>query len=501
MFYSLYTKLACAFLALVLLLAGTVLFFSNNMSSHYSEEVMQRLNGSVAMYVTGQQPLLILGQVDEQAMDTLAERAMTLNPSLEIYLLDASGKILSHRLDKDAKISASVSLTPVYSFLNATREMPIYGDDPRNANQEKVFSVSPILDDHNETQGYVYVVIGGQMYQQLQDSVMSSYTIRLGLMWMLATILATALVGCLVFFLLTTKLRKLSSAVDKFDVRNPGQFPALSSNANPIAAANSGDEIAQLHAAFVGMAKHINHQFDSLLSLEKTRKELVANVSHDLRTPLASMQGYIEALMIKSDSLNAAQRQEMLEIAYKHSQRLGSLINELFELAKLESGSINPKLESFSLLELIHDSAQEFSLAAKEKNIDVTIDANDDEAYVVADIELIQRVLQNLIDNAITHTSSGGEVGIHLRRHEGLTRVEVSDTGKGIRTHEIPYIFERFYQSQQQPADKIGTGLGLAIVKKILELHQCEIRVKSKINEGTSFLFDLPLTSASTAAH
>jgi signal transduction histidine kinase len=123
----------------------------------------------------------------------------------------------------------------------------------------------------------------------------------------------------------------------------------------------------------------------------------------------------------------------------------------------------------------------------------LNIHHEEEDCFVVADIALIHRVLQNLIDNAIRHTPINGQVDIRVDRDIQNALIEVSDTGKGIQTHEIPYIFERFYQSQQQePAEKIGTGLGLAIVKRILELHKTGIDVQSQLNQGTSFIFALP---------
>ncbi len=144
-------------------------------------------------------------------------------------------------------------------------------------------------------------------------------------------------------------------------------------------------------------------------------------------------------------------------------------------------------------MELIQASVQDFELTARNKRIDLTIDGNEN-CYVVADIALIQRVLQNLLSNALRHTPEGRTVTISVSDNEDHTRIEVSDTGNGIASHEIPHIFERFYQSQQQrPSEELGAGLGLAIVKKILDLHQSTIRVDSQPDRGTRFTFELPM--------
>ncbi|MBB1487146.1 sensor histidine kinase [Oceanospirillum sediminis] len=492
---SLYARITVVFLLLVILLGGSLLTISQLMSEKYSQEIMQRMNQSVAMYVAGYKPLLVDRIVDEKVMDELTARAMILNPSLELYLLDQQGQILSHRLPQDSVQLQQVDMNPVQDYLQGKRPFPILGTDPRQPGEPKAISVFPLTDTlangQQQTSGYVYAIIGGQLYQQHRDAVMESYVIRVGALTMLGSILIAAIAGSIVFFLLTRRLTGLQTSVQAFDLTNPAASTELV-QAMPEQAIRRSNEVDQLQYAFHKMARQISDQFDALRTLDENRRELIANVSHDLRTPLASMQGYIETLMLKNDSLDSEQRAEHLRVAYKHSQRLGDLIKELFELARLESGGIKPELEPFSLLELAYDCVQEFGLLAEQKQISLRIHCQQEDCYVVADIALIHRVLQNLIDNAIRHTPEGGRVDVQVSQQEGNTQVTVSDTGKGIQSHDIPYIFERFYQSQQQqPAEKIGTGLGLAIVKRILELHKTGIQVSSEIDQGTSFAFVL----------
>ncbi len=497
-FNTLYAKLTVAFLILVTALGGWLLYLSQSTSERYSQEVMQRLNQSVAMYVTDQQTLINNGNVDEVALSELASRAMILNPSLEIYIVDTAGEILSHRMPEGAVQLRNVSMSPIKDFLSGEVSFPILGEDPRTPGKSNAISVSPIIQNDN-LQGYVYAIIGGQLYQQLQATVRESYVMKVGALLMGISILFAAIVGSILFFFLTRRLTKLRTHVQQFDPANPSplKYGDISEDSNDD---TQGDEINQLNTAFVQMQQQISQQFDMLRSMDETRRELISNVSHDLRTPLAALQGYIEMMMIKNDSLSAEQKEDYLQIAYKHSQSLGQLIAELFELSKLESGGMNPTSEPFSLLELAHDCVQEYGLRAEQKQIDLSIHTKEDDCYVVADIALIHRVLQNLIDNALRHTPSGGAVKISVLKSDGQVSIEVTDTGRGIQTHEIPHIFDRYYQSQlQQPSDELGTGLGLAIVKRILELHKSKINVVSQINKGTSFTFDLPQHKASFA--
>ena len=227
---------------------------------------------------------------------------------------------------------------------------------------------------------------------------------------------------------------------------------------------------------------------------DRLRRELVTNVSHDLRTPLASMQGYIETLIIKDNALDAGTRKQYLEIARRHATYLNRLIQDLFELAMLDSRSVTPEFERFLLAELIHDVVQEFQLQAREANVALEVDPPDESVSVYADISLIQRVLENLVGNALKHTPAGGKVSISVQRSAAAVGVSVADTGPGIAEDALPHIFDRFYKAEQTDERGQGSmGLGLAITKRILDLHASEISVVSKDRQGTRFHFDLPV--------
>ena len=171
---------------------------------------------------------------------------------------------------------------------------------------------------------------------------------------------------------------------------------------------------------------------------------------------------------------------------------LGCLIAELFELSKLDQKSTEPSFESFSISELLQDVGNEFQLLAKRKKIELTLDLSNSNIMVIADIGLIQRVLENLIENAIKNTPALGRVAIAIVREAEQVKFMISDTGKGIQSHEIPHIFERYYQSPSTTDTRNGSaGLGLAIVKRILDLHHTRIIVNSKLNRGTTFTFYL----------
>ena len=493
---SLYLRLSLALLLIMVTVGAGFYAVADWSNRQYHEELTQRLNGAIAMYVTGQTTLIEEGVVNSDELATLAERAMVINPSVEVYLLGRDGAILGHTMPAESIQTSQVDLAPVQRLIAGETEMPLHGTDPRNPDRDKVFSASPVMNG-DQLEGYLYVVLGGQKYDDLAGSIRDSYTWTTRLGAIAALVIGGSLAGLLLFSLLTRRLRKLTRRVQQFadagfdTTAQPGRLPVQPTE-NP-----GGDEISRLEQTFAGMANKIHEQFNALQETDRLRRELISNVSHDLRTPLASMHGYVDTLLLKNEELDAAEREHYLQITRKHTRRLSTLIGDLFELSKLESGSLPLSLETFSLAELLHDVAQDFELEARRRSIELDLQGEGNSALVHADIALVQRVLENLIHNALDYTPAGGRITLGVNAQPEGVAVAVSDTGCGIPEDRIDSIFERFYCSQNgETIREDSTGLGLAIVKRILDLHGSRITVASTVDVGTRFEFNLPAPRA-----
>jgi signal transduction histidine kinase len=223
------------------------------------------------------------------------------------------------------------------------------------------------------------------------------------------------------------------------------------------------------------------------------RRELIANVSHDLRSPLASLRGYLDTLLLKEQTLSACERRSYLSIASRQTEHLQGLIDELFELARLDFQGYRIAAEPVQLGELAGDVVQKFQLAAQAKGVMLGAEAGAELPFVHADIALIERAISNLIDNALAHTPSGGcvELSLWAERPTQVT-VSVRDSGRGIAAEDLPHVFERFYRADKARRRSVGgSGLGLAIVKRIVELHGGQVQVESREGEGARFWFSL----------
>ncbi|MGE7621624.1 ATP-binding protein [Viridibacillus sp. NPDC096237] len=228
--------------------------------------------------------------------------------------------------------------------------------------------------------------------------------------------------------------------------------------------------------------------------LDKLRSDFIANVSHELRTPIAMLQGYSEAIMDDVVS-SEEERKEMIKIIYDESQRMGRLVTDLLDLARMESGHMRLYKDSVPITPVIERITQKFVQVAKEKQVNLTFNSTiEDTLHLEMDEDRIEQVLTNLIDNAIRHTLVGGSVEVIVDRQLSFARIQVKDNGAGIPADDLQYVFERFYKADKaRTRGKGGTGLGLAIAKNIVEAHKGRITVESEVDKGTTFTFYLPI--------
>lgn len=486
MFKNISNRLFFTQLILLLILSAIfigMVFYSMPM---FMQELNQRLNLDLAENIVKEKKLILNNKVNKTAMKSVLNGMMLVNPNIEIYIIDPNGKILDYSAPKGVVKRDFISTAPINTFINNKSTFPVLGDDPRSNETSKVFSVAPIKNG-KKLEGYLYIVLGGQSYDSVFNLLESSYLLRSGLIAVLISVIIASIIGYLLFRYITRRVFVLSNAMEEFkktDFTHPVSLPDRYDG-------RKGDEIDKLGSTFLHMSERIIQQVKLLRHNDSSRRELIANVSHDLRTPLASLQGYLETLLLKKESLSDAEVQEYIKTAYENSQRLQKLITELFELARLENNDTILHFEAFSLSELAQDVSQKFKLNAQTKGIKLETKIPEKPVFVSADIGLIQRVLENLIDNAIKYTPQGGEVEIVLGLGESSVATIIRDTGQGISKDEAEHVFERFYRIEKH-RDQDGSGLGLAIVKRIIQLHNSSISVLPAPDKGTIFSFDLP---------
>ena len=257
----------------------------------------------------------------------------------------------------------------------------------------------------------------------------------------------------------------------------------------------SGDLDARINLEGNGelgmLARSIDNMTEDLSNLEKSRRSFVASVSHELRSPLTCIRGYIEG--IQDGTIPAEEQSRYLDIVISETDRLSALVNDLLNLSRIESGKVPLNLTDFDINEQLRLALIRFEPKIEKKDLQVEAMIRDDPILVNADVSRISQVLTNLLDNAIKFLPEKGTLTVSAYPAGAQCMVSVKDNGPGISQEDLPFIFDRFYKADKAHTSGMGTGLGLSIVKKIIEQHGQTIKVNSTLGVGTEFVFTLPL--------
>lgn len=483
-FSRLFWQISAIFLMILVAFTGITVYVAVRSARNYSVEVNQKLNRNLASTTVKEiKPNFKNGEVNKDAVQDIVHSLMVINPSVEVYLLDPEGKILSYVAPEKVVKLKTVDVGPIRKFLNDKHQGIILGDDPRNPGEKKTFSAAEVLENGKLT-GYVYIVLASQEYVSTAQMVIGSYILGLSVRSVIMILLVSAFVGLIAIWLITRKLNVILNGIQQFK----------SGNLQARIAVKNNNELDTIGLAFNEMAGTLEMNIKKLKETDEFRKELISNISHDLRTPIASIQGYAETLILKKGTIEDAEQLKYLEIIFSSCDRLKILVSELFELSKLQTNQIKLNSEPFSITELVSDIANKYRIISQKKGISINTFMPTDLPLIEADIMLIERVLQNLIDNAVRFCNEGDYINIDIRpENPGKVKISIADTGEGIEQEELPFIFDRYYKAKKYGE---STGLGLAIVKKIIDLHQSDISVTSQPGKGTIFAFTLPVVRA-----
>jgi len=476
------------FTLLVILVPAGALFVAAALGSAraYYQEVTQRQNVDLAhnLLVDGVGP----GGGDtiaEEELDELVSMMAMANPGVEIYLVDAEGSVTHAKVDGDV-VATQVDVAAIERLLrvaDGSGRLPVLGTDPRRGGHV-IFSAAPL-----QGGGYLYVVLTDESRTTLLRSVQTSTTLAL-VLWGGGIGLAVVMsVGAVAFTQLTRRLRALHAEVRRFDPAE-GE-PRIAEHAPP------RDEIDELASGFVSLGRRVRAQIDALADADRARRELVTNVSHDLRTPLTALRASLEAAAEPAapqvdPEVAVEARERHLEIARRSAERLGRMIDQLFELSVLDASEAPLQCEPFPVAELVQDVVQKFEERARSQGVALRSMSGDARPVALADIGQVERALSNLLDNALRHTPAGGQVSVSARLDGAAVRIEVRDTGDGIDRADHERVFERLYRVEGGRSGE-GTGLGLAIVRRVVELHGGAVHLESEPGEGARFSFTLPV--------
>ncbi len=405
-------------------------------------------------------------------------------PNTGLYLLDDDGQVLASASDDSPR---RIDMGPLMQSLAADPEAPILTEDPERPGRASFVSARPVQHEGAQV-GWLYVISRtGDLPDQMPD-LLRSYALRTAVTVSLMTLAIGVLLTLSMIAVLTRPLIELTRAVEK--VRKADFAEEVVGPTMPGWARD--DEIGRLSRAFHESFERLRTETHRVSQTDARRREMVASVSHDLRTPLTALIGQLETIRLKRDALPAHERDELFARALQNALHLQRLTDALAELARLDSPEFRSDPEPIAIGELADDVVQRFAVRAADAGIELTLEYPDGLPLAQVDAALVERALANLIDNALRVTPRRGRVEVRVVPKAQTLRLEVSDTGPGVEPEEQARVFERFYQSSKHRDLRGSAGLGLAIVRRVAELHGGQAGVHSRHGAGATFFIELP---------
>ena len=395
------------------------------------------------------------------------------------YPPERAGRYVFVALPGGSLFSSTTEAVPESIRLTA---MSAFGERPLQfADAVRPITTTPVLID-KQFVGLVLVLV----LESQSTGISHELGQLLSLPSTLVLMVATVVVALVVFNPARRRLAALEQAAQRL---GGGDLTAR-------APQSGGDEIARVAAAFNHMASELETRDAALRTSDALRRQMMADVSHELKTPLTAMRGYIETLRMPEVALDFERRERYFETIDRETRRLERIVKDLLDLARYEHGGVVLQRRLFDIERLFENVAGRHEREAHTKAVAIRIHVDPLADQVVADPDRIEQAVENLVANAIRHTPSGGTITLSATQADGVATVSVSDTGGGIAAEHLPHVFERFYKvDAARAAESTGSGLGLSITKAIIERHGGTIRVTSQPGR-TTFTVLLPQSSA-----
>lgn len=459
------------------------LFFSTRGWRELVEHLEQQVNWNLAGDIAEKIEPFTKNSLDREAVGRLLLTLTISNPRAEFVLLDAQGRVVTAIPYHQGIEREVVSLEPLKRALEPiSPSLPLYGDDPFDRYGRKIFSVAR-LDIENQA-GYLYVPLMSSAYDFLLRNTGQFYLAKIIALGLFLSWLFALAAGFLLFYFLSRRFRSITQAIVRFQ---NGELAARA----PI---GRDDELGRLALSFNSMAETIAGNTEELKRKDQLRRNLIANISHDLRGPVTSTLAHLEVMMEKP--LSTDEQTQYLEVLHENAFSQKRLVEDLFDLSVLEANEERLNRDFCSFKRIAGSVLAAAAPMAEKKSQTLVSSVSDHLPSVFADSRALQRILSNLVTNAIRYTPNGGRIELAAEiRSEGkpVVAVSISDTGIGIPADELPFIFDSFYRANtSRPENPGGTGLGLSIVKRLLALHGSEPQVVSAVDRGTTISFDLP---------
>ena len=490
------TIFATGLVTALLVIATVVFAFQRFENQTAYRRGMAFLGKVVGMYDN----IFDMHEKDGAAFQAWLRGLVLFEPNTELYLLATDGTVLAKTGPTPLKSGTHVALAPVRESIERMDASYVMGDDPERMDAGAVIVAKPVRRSTAAgavDAGYLYLVLHTQQLPEGRWQAVSSSFARPALVGVLAVVALTTLLAVLIIATVTRPLRRLTGAVATLSQRGLAEGLAVAPD-NPLPKPTR-DEFGQLTSAFEMLLDICRRQWNALRRTDHFRREGVSNLSHDLRSPLTATVACLETLDGRwADDAARADDRRLLEIALRNASNAARMVQSLGDLAKLDEPEFTLRTEAVDAGELLDDIALRFAERAARQDVRIrSVAAPGDGAGPRAevDVELFERAVANLLDNALKFCPPGSTVTLAATAKAGKVEVSVADDGPGIPESDLPQLFDRFYQSRSTVAPATsdgGRGLGLAIVKRIAELHGGDVAVESSVGHGTRVGLTVP---------
>ena len=484
-------RLVLAFALLLLAFGIFVALLGRETAIEQEQETQQRLSYGLARHIVEHWPeVTSTDGSDRAAIDELLRMLMVVNPAIQVYLLDADGRVTAYVGDPALVRTHVVDLAPVRAFL-AGAALPLDGTDPMGGDVPRIFSAAmfPPRPDATRPPGYLYVVLQNQARAAVEGSLSQRPAWQRAAGAAAIGLVATLAIGVLVLRRLTLPLNRLARRMRGF--RIDGSAEASGAPAPD----GARDEVEAIANSFDAMRARITEQVAAREAQAAAHREVMANVAHDLRTPLTALHGHLEALSAPAAADDVERHHKLIATALAQSDKVRRLSQQLFELATLQSLDHVLQREHFRYDELVVDTVQKFEFGAPPPGVALA-GSPPGAIDFEGDLHLIERALTNLIDNAVRHAPCGEPVRVSLQCEAAQVTVWVEDRGPGLPA-ELARRLDAGQPLREPPLPRPGGGiggLGLAIAQRIAALHGGSLRTLPAHGGGTRLAFALPRT-------
>jgi signal transduction histidine kinase len=415
-------------------------------------------------------------------------------PNTGLYLLDRDGRVLATAGEaRSFWQTYRVDLAQLLDAMHDEPTDPVFGDDPDSIEASALVAARPVIAD-GVLRGWLYVVARDPSVDPQTAQVMRGHAIQGLVKMVLLTLAIGTLLTVVVIAMLARPLAALTAVAER--IRRAGFAAALPVH---FPYADREDEIGRLSVTLREMYDRLRQENARVMLTDARRRDMVAGVSHDLRTPLTALIGQLETIRLKGEALSEEQRRRYFDEALQNAGHLRRLTDTLAELGRLDSPDLRISPEPIALGEFVDDVAMRFRARADSAQIALSVNYPDRMPLISLDAALMERALSNLLDNAMRFTPAAGQIRIKIEPAPDRVRIVVADTGPGVPAEDQPKVFDRFFQGSRHREQRGSSGLGLAIVRRIAQLHGGEAGLESIHGQGANFWIELPTRSPQAA--